>query len=414
MTKTTPDRYTPCDMRFFIPGSHPSLSLAELAAVLGPTGPADYAQAAAEAFLIETTRDPEELQERLGGIVKTGTVVGELARYNVQAAVDALWPLIQTAAENTEGKISFGLSVYALENKGMAAQIARDRQRIGLELKKRLKELGRPVRYVDSKERDLSAVIVIENGLLETGGDWALIAGADRIFLGRTEAVQNYKEWGRRDYGRPAADAKSGMLPPKLSRMMVNLAGVEPTGASLLDPFCGSGTVLMEAGLLGFERLAGNDIEAKAVADTKKNLVWSGQEAEIVQGDASNIADRLPGPFDAVVTEPYLGPPRTKKPTAAEAGRTVAELLRLYTRAFASIRRLLRPGGACVVSFPVFETVEHRLFMPLRPLFEETGFTVRPPLPDSAPPALKERTPNGGLLYRRPDAIVSREIIILE
>ncbi len=397
-------------MRFLIPGSHPSLSLAELFAVAGDN---DYSLCSGEAFLVKTDRDPEELQERLGGFVKTGTIVGELSRFNQQNAVAVLLPLIQGAAEGTDGKISFGISVYELGNKGMAAQIASDRQRIGLSLKKALKETGRPVRYVDSKERDLSAVIIRENGLLETGGDWCLIAGTDRVYVGKTAATQDYKEWGRRDFGRPAADAKNGMLPPKIARLMVNLALPETAGASLLDPFCGSGTVLMEAGVVGVETLVGQDLEAKAVSDTKENLAWAGAAAVISQGDAQTIHQRLKDPVDAVATEPYLGPPRTKKLTQEEVTKILRELTKLYDNAFASIYKVLKPGGRCVVSFPVFEMENARVFVPMKAALEKIGYKVLPIVPSTAPDALKERTQNGGLLYRRPDAIVSRDIVVL-
>ena len=400
-------------MRFFIPGTHPALSLAELSAVLGSE--TDFSRGGSEAFLIATDRDAGELQARLGGIVKIGRIVGELPRYNAQGAIDLITPFALKTAEASEGKIIYGLSVYALGNKGIAAQIKNDRQRIGLELKKRLKETGRSVRYVDSKESDLSAVIVTENGLIESAGEYCLIAAADRVYVGQTEAVQDYKDWSRRDYGRPASDPESGMLPPKLARMMVNL-GVGHwalgAGKTIMDPFCGSGTVLMEAGLLGFD-LIGNDIEAKAVADTKKNLAWINLEAEILHGDASDIGKRVVGSVDVVVTEPYLGPPRLKKPTPKEIGLLVGKLMTLYERAFGSIFTLLPAGGRSVVAFPVFETTEHRLFLPIVALAKKLGLEIVNPIPDSAPIAFKERTQNGGLLYRRPDAIVSREILIL-
>lgn len=399
-------------MRFLIPGSHPSLSLAELFSVIGD---ADYSNSSDEAFLVETNRDPVELQDRLGGFVKTGTIVGEIPRFNVTSAVAALLPLVKAAAEGSEGKITFGISVYQLGDKGMAAQVGRDRQRIGLELKKALKELGRPVRYVDSKERDLSAVIVRENGILETGGDWCLIAGMDRVYIGKTAATQDYKEWGRRDFGRPAADAKSGMLPPKIARLMVNLAGVEPTEAVLLDPFCGSGTVLMEASVIGFNKMLGQDIETKAVSDTKQNMEWCGAEAEVTQGDAQTISSRvLKESVDAVVTEPYLGPPRKQKLTQEELTKALRDLTKLYDTAFASIYKVLKPGGRCVISFPVFEGETARVFIPMKAALEKIGFKTQLIVPESAPSILRERTANGGLLYRRPDAFVSRDIVVLK
>ncbi len=42
--------------------------------------------------------------------------------------------------------------------------------------------------------------------------------------LGRLLAVSNPDEWSKRDYDKPAGDKYSGMMPPKLARMMVNIA----------------------------------------------------------------------------------------------------------------------------------------------------------------------------------------------
>src|SRR5205823_3602162 len=86
-------------------------------------------------------------------------------------------------------------------------------------------------------------------------------------------AVQPFEQFSARDFGRPGRDDLSGMLPPKLAIIMINLAAND-TISVLLDPFCGSGTILSEALLLGYKNLIGSDISEKAVADTKTNLDW--------------------------------------------------------------------------------------------------------------------------------------------
>ena len=57
------------------------------------------------------------------------------------------------------------------------------------------------------------------------------------------------KEWYKRDRLKPFADGKKGMLPPKVARIMVNLALGKSYKSSqvLLDPFCGSGTTCVAA-----------------------------------------------------------------------------------------------------------------------------------------------------------------------
>ena len=86
--------------------------------------------------------------------------------------------------------------------------------------------------------------------------------------------MQPFKDLSRLDFGRPARDDFSGMLPPKLAQIMINLAQVQNPEALIIDPFCGSGTILSEALLMGYKDLLGSDISPKAIADTYKNISW--------------------------------------------------------------------------------------------------------------------------------------------
>jgi len=84
------------------------------------------------------------------------------------------------------------------------------------------------------------------------------------------------------------------MLPPKLAQIIVNLAtGPLPDdkmssicdipadqiipqphlGQTLLDPFCGTGVLLQEAALMGYN-VYGSDLEARMVDYTAQNLAW--------------------------------------------------------------------------------------------------------------------------------------------
>ena len=65
-----------------------------------------------------------------------------------------------------------------------------------------------------------------------------------------------------------------GSMSPKLARCMVNLSRVK-AGQLLLDPFCGTGGILIEAGLIGC-RVAGSDINWKMKNGTAINLEHCG------------------------------------------------------------------------------------------------------------------------------------------
>ncbi|MBI4435656.1 hypothetical protein HY630_03220 [Candidatus Uhrbacteria bacterium] len=407
-------------MIYFILGSHPELSIAEIRAVLGqmyhPVFVSD------SVVVIEPIDwNLGELLERLAGIVKVGRIAGELNSWNKTEAADLIASLASGAAG--KNKISFGLSVYELGDKKTTRFLERDLDQLGLEIKKRLKETGRPIRYVKGKEPRLSSAIVETNGLLESGGEFVLLATTSKILIGQTDAVQNFKAWSDRDYGRPARDAKSGMLPPKLARIMINLGGIDPRGSVLLDPFCGSGTVLMEGALMGFEHLIGSDISTKAVADTKTNMAWLLEQFNLTPPNlsllvtpAADLPSALTSPsgppparggargggsanvaVDLLVTEVFLGNPRVKALDQADALRLESELIPLFRDSFTSLATLLKPTARAVVAFPAYKAKDgtwHRL--PLKSLLESLGYKIL----DTH-------------LYYREDQLVARDIYVL-
>ena len=80
---------------------------------------------------------------------------------------------------------------------------------------------------------------------------------------------------------------------------------------ALLDPFCGSGTILIEAAqLYPHLELHGVDIDARAVEGTRVNAAAEGIEdrLHLSQGDARKLSAAYPaGRFGAIVTNPPYG-----------------------------------------------------------------------------------------------------------
>lgn len=100
---------------------------------------------------------------------------------------------------------------------------------------------------------------------------------------------------------RPVTHAAT--MKPKLARCMVNLARASP-GKLFLDPFCGVGGLLIEAGLIGC-KIIGCDIKLSMVKGSLKNLLFFGLSSEgIIQADARKL------PFNSVsciATDPPYG-----------------------------------------------------------------------------------------------------------
>ncbi len=108
----------------------------------------------------------------------------------------------------------------------------------------------------------------------------------------------------------------------KLARCMVNLARPKK-GELVLDPFCGTGSMLIEAAIVGC-RIIGLDIQRRMVKGTLRNLVHFGVKTEgIVIADARSIPVAK---VDCVVTDPPYGISSTTLKRTTE--QLVEELLK--------------------------------------------------------------------------------------
>ncbi|HKU33837.1 MAG TPA: DNA methyltransferase [Candidatus Nitrosotalea sp.] len=89
----------------------------------------------------------------------------------------------------------------------------------------------------------------------------------------------------------------------KLARCMVNLSSLRE-GQTLCDPFCGTGTILLEAESMGIHSV-GIDFDEKMCNISEKNLVQNGYESRIINSSFDYI-QKIKDDIDAVVTDvPY-------------------------------------------------------------------------------------------------------------
>ena len=129
----------------------------------------------------------------------------------------------------------------------------------------------------------------------------------------------------------------SSSLPARLARVLVNL--VVTPGDSLLDPCCGTGTIVLSAAHNGI-RAVGYDINPRMVGATTKNLQHYGLEAEARLGDARQISEK----FDAIATDLPYGISLVKD-TFQEAEILVNLRTLAPKAAFVDIRDLSKPLG---------------------------------------------------------------------
>ncbi len=328
-------------------GKNPSLSLAELLAVFGDEKVTLINNKLALLDIKEI--DSGEIIKGLGGTIKIASLEKTISK--PEDLKESCLDLIKQRSSGQSGKIKFGISPYSKNLKGFS--------RLGFEIKKELKKEGINSRLVTSKEKILSSVVVETNKLTQSGIEIVLAKHQNEILLGKTLAVQDFRNLSFRDYNRPARDSHSGMLPPKLAQILINLASLQKKELKLLDPFCGSGTILTESVLMGYKNIIGTDSSNKAIEDSKTNLKWVQDNYELndVNCDLKKIrVEELSRFFkkesiDIMVTEPYLGPQRGK----IQIKKVVQELETLYSKALEEFSQVLKKGGRIAIIWPVFE-----------------------------------------------------------
>jgi len=137
-------------------------------------------------------------------------------------------------------------------------------------------------------------------------------------------------------------------MKPKFARILLNLACLR-AGDSVLDPFCGVGGILIEAGLMGFKAY-GLDVDKSMIYGCRKNLSFFNVDAVVERGDALG---EISAKFDAIVTDPPYG--KSSSTLGLSPGR-------LYNRFAANARKSLKKGSRLVVVLPSSYKLKHAGF----------------------------------------------------
>ncbi|MEM7245738.1 MAG: THUMP domain-containing class I SAM-dependent methyltransferase [Acidobacteriota bacterium] len=135
-------------------------------------------------------------------------------------------------------------------------------------------------------------------------------------------------------------------LRPTVAAAMVRMLGLvgrrEP--ALFLDPTCGSGTIVVEAGEVapGLE-LHASDWDAATVDVARATFAAHELEVSCATRDARHLPDEWNGRVDFVVTNPPFG---------IRLARRTLSLRRLYAELLESVARVLKPGGRVALLSP--------------------------------------------------------------
>lgn len=330
-------------------GNNLHLSIAELISVFGADSLKAVMGGAVLLEVPENVLSPAEAQktlDRLGSVIEIYEVINDVKDQSFKDEslyVNEFSKSLANLISEKDSKIVFGITSNLLESKLIRAT---------------LKNLKKNLKFSSRFLEQISAGSIKHNGGLnnsvfvfgifdfkmkktETDGN------IPKQYLARMIAVQDIENYSLRDSKKPFRSAKLGMLPPKLAQIMVNLALSQNEGRQneaeisktgiLYDPFCGTGTVLMEGMLHGL-KVRGSDLNAKNIDGTLRNLEWFKEQFEIddtvkfeaFEQNATELNGRDLKNVKWIVTEGYLGIPKQGNELSQELIEELESLGDLY------------------------------------------------------------------------------------
>lgn len=191
-----------------------------------------------------------------------------------------------------------------------------------------------PAAYTESA---IGSILQAEGRVSFTEPDFVIrVIRADRWYLCIIRYERDSKELEqRRAPMRPFFSPVS--LHPKFGRYLVNVSMTKP-GDLVLDPFCGTGGILIEAAMMG-RRIVGSDISLSMVMGARLNLKYFGySDAKIVRSSVSELD--MDEKVAAIITD---------MPYGRNSSLHGDNIDKLYQESFATFHDLLADKGHCAL-----------------------------------------------------------------
>ncbi|MHB1708278.1 MAG: DNA methyltransferase [Thermoplasmataceae archaeon] len=191
-----------------------------------------------------------------------------------------------------------------------------------------------PVAYTESA---IGSILQAEGKVSFTEPNFVIrVIRAERWYLCIIRYDRDRKELEqRRAPMRPFFSPVS--LHPKFGRYLVNVSMTKP-GDLVLDPFCGTGGILIEAAMMG-RRIVGSDISLSMVMGARLNLKYFGySDAKILRSSVSELD--LDEKVTAIITD---------MPYGRNSSLHGDNIEQLYQESFAAFHNLLVDKGHCAL-----------------------------------------------------------------
>ena len=311
----------------------------------------------------------ESLREfsRLGGIYKIVEITSE------NESIEKLYKNIKQNNEFfwLEEKARWCLSYYSVEKTD------------NIIYKKMSEYLNEEISKLVKKNKQIKNDIVEDNfreisvNKIKNITEIILAYDGKKFYLGKTKIVFNSTDYIKRDLSRPFQDS-SISISPRIARILVNLLGLK-NNQTVLDPFCGTGTFLIEASILGLN-VIGTDKRKECVYGTRKNLQWINKNqkkmnSNIMINDAEKLVNFSKKSIDGIVTEPILLPNLKRHPNERKTKELLKITQKTYVKAMISMNRILRENGRLVIVTPRVKTNRGKFIsLDILYMIKESGF----------------------------------------
>ncbi len=357
--------------RFLIVLVNEVLSQAELIIALTKSGIKFQILEKNETFVILDVENKEELTN-LGGIYKIGKIICS------SSSVEGILEKIRKDRKliMLDDKQQWNLSYYSDEiinmdiyeelQNGLASLIKENSTKTKF-IRNNMKSENFIELSVDKEKKDAIKILVGKN--------------KEKYYVAENIISIKSSNFIDRDLSRPYQDSRIS-LSPRTARMLVNMLGLEK-GKTILDPFCGTGTFLIESIIQGY-KVIGVDNRKECVAGTKKNLLWIMKEQKlnnkiryVKQDNAEKLSTINSLSVDGIVTEPILLPNFKNNPNFEMAENELRKSKAVYEHSLLAMYRVLNNNGKVCIVTPRIKTRDNRyITFSFKKMLKKAGFIL--------------------------------------
>lgn len=305
-----------------------------------------------------------------------------------------------------------------------------NQQDLLLKAKKYFQKNNFSTRFINQDFQNIKSYQIIKEKLINSKTDFNLIFSDKETYIWNTIFVQDIDSYSKRDFWKQR-DMQTGMLPPKLAQIMINLSQnwkniewqiLKSSPFPLFpiyDPFCWLWTILLESILAWNKEIFGSDINSKMIEKTTKNIEFiknnfenNLETYEIVKFDAKQIANSpilKNHHINSIVTEWYLWEIFWEKNISLEKIKKVRMQLKEIFEWFFSWLQNIKFSWIIIISFPFWE-IKWKYYY-----FEEIYEILNKYcIVEELLPKEIKTTKTWSLLYKRSNQTVWREIFKLK